>query len=82
VEEPSRMADAMDGSSRPPRDGPTEHNAAHKNLLQLDLAESINDLRIPTGNLVDEQLRYRIAVRSGPTSCACNPQAQSVAAAG
>jgi len=37
-----------------PRLGSAEHKAAHKKLLQLDWAESINDLRVPPGNRLEK----------------------------
>jgi proteic killer suppression protein len=37
-----------------PRLGLAEHKAAYKKLLQLDWAETINDLRIPPGNRLEK----------------------------
>ena len=39
---------------RAPRLGPAEHKGAYKKLLQLDWAETLNDLRIPPGNRLEK----------------------------
>ncbi|MCL2594896.1 MAG: type II toxin-antitoxin system RelE/ParE family toxin [Promicromonosporaceae bacterium] len=37
-----------------PRLGTAEHRAAHKKLLQLDMAATVNDLCVPPGNRLEK----------------------------
>ena len=53
-----------------PRLGLAEHKAAHKKLLQLDWAESLNDLRVPPGN----RLEKLVGSRDGQHSIRVNDQ--------
>jgi proteic killer suppression protein len=46
------------------------HRAAHRKLLQLDWAESLNDLRVPPGN----RLERLVGDRAGQYSIRVNDQ--------
>lgn len=48
------MAERVWRREHAPRLGSAEHRAVYKKLLQLDWAETLNDLRIPPGNRLEK----------------------------